>query len=892
MALVGAANVRAWEHVAYEHQDGFILSADGHTRAYDSGATGYVEGDGAGAVLLKRLDDAVRDGDHVHAVILASSVNNDGSAKAGYSAPGVEGQARVIHEALEGSGVDAETIGMLEGHGTATPVGDPIEVRALTRAYRTFTRRTGYCALGSVKANIGHLGFAAGMAGLLKAILCVERGVLTPAPCFEEPNPDIDLEASPFYVNREARPWPEGPRRAGVSSFGMGGTNAHVILEEPPPAPAAPTAPGERAVLLSARTPEALQARRERLRAHLDRHAGVDLADMAYTLAAGRRPLPHRWAAVVGSVAELARALDRPADGIHAFEGRPDGAARPGRPEADTLPALAEAWAGGATIDWERRFAGERRRRLPLPTYPWQGERLWLPVVAPEGPYGRRASKDPERQQPMERWLYRPVWDRTALPRPHHPGDLPDAGGCWLVLEGGAGDGGRRLAEQLGSGARVVVVEPGDRFEAGEGRARVRVDEPEDLAQLVGWAAAEAGAIERVVHLWPLGSRTDEARARRAGLLPALFLVQALARAGQRPDLWVATEGAQQLPGDAGAPDVDAAPLLGVCRVIPQEHPDMPCHCVDFAAGTPVADVVERLLAEMASPDEEPELAYRGRDRLVCRLEEARPAMDAPLPIRAHGAYLVTGGTGRMGLAIAEHLARQAPVRLALVSRRGDRVELGPDEAAALARLRGLADEVVVLAGDVGDQRQMDRVVADIGRRWGPLNGVVHAAGIEESRNFLFLGETSAERAREVLWPKLPGIAVLDQAVRTQPLDFCVVCASLNSVLGGVAYGAYAAANRYLDVYVRMRAAAGARWVSIDWDTWRFAEGGAARIGAAAAATAIRPEQGVALLGPALASGEPQLVVSTVPLAERIARIRRSFRRQTDAAGPVAGPGD
>jgi acyl transferase domain-containing protein len=890
MALVGAANVRAWEHLAYEHQDGFILSADGHTRAYDRGATGYVEGDGAGAVLLKRLDDAQRDGDHVHAVILASSVNNDGSAKAGYSAPGVEGQARVIQEALARSGVDPATIGMVEGHGTATPVGDPIEVRALTRAYRAFTPRTGYCSLGSVKANIGHLGFASGMAGLIKAVLCVERGVLTPAPCFEEPNPDIEFDASPFLVNREARPWPEGPRRAGVSSFGMGGTNAHLVLEEPPRVPVEPAPPGGRAVLLSARTPEALEARRERLRAHLARCPDVDLADLAYSLAAGRRQLPHRWAAVVSSVPDLAQALDRPADGIHAFESRPDGAARPGRPEAETLAALAEAWAGGATVDWEQRYAGERRRRLPLPTYPWQGERFWLPVVVPEGPYGRRASREPDQQQPLERWLYRPVWDRTALPRPYHPGDLPAAGGCWLVLEDGRGDGARLLAELLGSRARVVAVQPGDRFEAGAGRARVRVDEPEDVVQLVAWAVAEVGAIERVVHLWPLGGPTDEARARRAGLLPALLLVQALAAAGQRPDLWVATERAQRVPGDAGPADVDAAPLLGLARVVPQEYPDMPCHCVDFAAGTPAADVVERLLAEVASPDEETEVAYRGRDRLVCRLEDLPAPMDAVLPLREHGVYLVTGGTGRMGLAIAEHLARQARVRLALVSRRGPDVELGPEDAAALQRLHGLAEEVAVLAGDVGDHRQIERVVAEIGRRWGAVNGVVHAAGIEESRNFMFLGETSAERAREVLWPKLPGIAVLDRAVRTQPVDFCIVCSSLNSVLGGVAYGAYAAANRYLDAYVRERSAAGARWVSANWDTWRFSEaGGAARIGAAASATAIRPEQGVALLGPMLASGEPQVVVSTVPLGERIARIRRSFRRQADAAGPVAG---
>jgi acyl transferase domain-containing protein/acyl carrier protein len=851
VAVAGGVNIRCYDSVAYEQQDGFILSADGHTRSYDHRASGYVEGDGAGVVVLRRLPDALERGDHIHAVIRGGAMNNDGSAKVGFSAPGVEGQARVISAALTDAGVPAESIGMVEGHGTGTPVGDPIEVRALTRAFRDHTDQTGFCALGSVKANIGHLNYAAGIAGLLKAILCVKHGEIPPAPCFEEPNPDIEFAGSPFYVNLEPRPWPDGPRRAGVSSFGMGGTNVHVIVEQAPEPPPAPAARGEHAILLSARTDEALRAVRERLHAFLIAHPDVDLADLAFTLATGRRQLPRRFAAVVSSTEELARALlEPPEDGTTELAG------------------LARDWASGAEVDWGARYPG--RRRVSLPTYPWQGEELWIPMARAESEPEETGQREPREQAPVTEWLYRPGWTRTALPRPYHRGDLAPAGGSCLVFGGHDRLTEAVRAELDAAGLAPVLVEPGAGFEVtAADRVRVAPGEPAGLADLVGWA----GPIGRVVYLWPDGGDRD--RGIRLGVLTMVSLVQALAAAGQGPELWVLTRGALPTPGAERDLNLEAAALLGLCRVIPQEHPDLRVYGVDVAAGAAPAEVVPRLLAEMASPPDEAEIGYRGADRYVRALERVEAAAHGQLlPLRPGGVYLVVGGSGRIGGAIAEHLAG-AGARVALVSRGSD------------PRVEPPGGEMLVLRADVANEPEMSRAVEEINRRWGPINGVVHAAGVEESKSFAFITDTSTERAEEVLRAKVPGIAVLDRVTRAQPLDFCLVCSSLNAVLGGIAFGVYAAANRYLDGYTRRRRAGGAPWVSVNWDTWRFGEPGTGRIGAAAYRTAIRPEQGVGVLGAIVASGQPQVIVSTVPLAERMERIARSLavRREADTGG-------
>ena len=296
LAVAGGASVTVPQASGYWHTRNGITSADGRCRSFDAAAGGTVAGNGAGVVVLKHAEAAIADRDTIYALIAGSAVNNDGAAKLGFTAPSIAGQAEVIALAHEVSGVSPDDIGYVEAHATATELGDPIEVAALTEAFRRGSRRTGYCALGAVKPNVGHLDAAAGIAGLLKAVLALHREQLPPTIDFDTPNPKIDFAGSPFFVNTESRPWPRvdgAPRYCGVSSFGFGGTNAHAILAEAPPIPSSTS--DERPVLLplSAATPQALAALIESTSAAL---ADVAPADAAHTLRHGRTVFAHRAA--------------------------------------------------------------------------------------------------------------------------------------------------------------------------------------------------------------------------------------------------------------------------------------------------------------------------------------------------------------------------------------------------------------------------------------------------------------------------------------------------------------------------------------------------------------------------------------------------------------------
>ncbi|WP_371657295.1 SDR family NAD(P)-dependent oxidoreductase [Streptomyces sp. NBC_00280] len=516
LALAGGVSVRVPQTKGHLYEEGSILSADGRVRAFDADASGTVFGSGVGVVALKRLSDAIADGDTIHAVILGTATNNDGADKVSYAAPARDGQAAVIAMAQQAAGVDVGTITYLEAHATGTRLGDPVEVAALDQAFRRTSTEKGYCAIGSVKPNIGHLDAAAGVAGVIKVVLMMQHRTIAPSINYRRPNPAIDFENTPFRVAAELAPWTaQGhPRRAGVSSFGVGGTNAHAVLEEAPPQEPSGPSRADQLLVLSAATPSALDRIGARLAAHLRRHPDVPLADVAHTLAVGRAAHRYRRALLCTDTEEAVRLLEDPAGpggaaatagyvppsvtfafpgsgadadgrsaavlaaaepvfaeryeeclaagvlregargrafafgyalaglwqdwGLHPetlfAEGdgelvaaclagalRLDEAADalagagvlpPGRelrlrvlPMAEAsregqvvltaraespLHAVREAWLAGADVDWARFHRGQRRSRVPLPTYPFEGRRHWLesaaPVAAPAEP--------------------------------------------------------------------------------------------------------------------------------------------------------------------------------------------------------------------------------------------------------------------------------------------------------------------------------------------------------------------------------------------------------------------------------------------------------------------------------------------------------------------------
>lgn len=346
MAIAGGAAISIPQERGYVYEEGSILSPDGYCRTFDAKAQGSVLTNGVGVVVIKRLRDALKDKDYIYAIIRGSATNNDGSQRVSFTAPGLDGQSGVMAEALWSAGVEPESVSYVETHGTATELGDAVEVAAMIKTFRASTQKKGFCAIGSIKPNIGHLDRASGVTGLIKTALALHHRQIPPSLNFEEPNPDLDLENSPFYVNTVLTPWPDTllPRRAGVNSFGVGGSNAHIVLEEAPEREPGSTSRAWQMLLLSAKTETALEQASNNLSSYLRDHPEQPLADIAYTLQAGRTVFNHRRAIICQDHAGALEALEDPASprAISLHDARRD------REVAFLFPGLGEQYIGMA----------------------------------------------------------------------------------------------------------------------------------------------------------------------------------------------------------------------------------------------------------------------------------------------------------------------------------------------------------------------------------------------------------------------------------------------------------------------------------------------------------------------------------------------------------------
>ncbi|XBS67977.1 beta-ketoacyl synthase N-terminal-like domain-containing protein [Acerihabitans sp. KWT182] len=374
LAIAGGACIRFPAHQGYVYHRGGILSAAGRVRAFSRDADGTLFADSVAAVLLRRLGDAQAAREPILAVIKGSAVNNDGALRAGYSAPSVDGQAAVIRRAWQRAGVAPDRAGMIEAHGTGTAIGDAIELKSLRRVF--VAAKTPFCALGSLKTNLGHADCASGITGLVKVVLAIQQGIIPPTLNCSRPLEGLTGSGTPFYLPHAARPWhiAGSPRLAGVSSFGIGGTNAHIVVAQPPPYDADETDHASvHLIPLSARTPETLGRVAANLRSYLLAHPHSCAGDVAFTLQRGRYALPVRRILLVRDVPGMMDGLTREDAVTVACDG----------PVDNECLAIATAWQQGAEVDWSRFYSGERRRKLPLPTYPFHRSRLGSDMSEP-----------------------------------------------------------------------------------------------------------------------------------------------------------------------------------------------------------------------------------------------------------------------------------------------------------------------------------------------------------------------------------------------------------------------------------------------------------------------------------------------------------------------------
>ena len=832
MALVGGVTLYLSLDSYLSMCSAGMLSPDGRCKAFDNGANGFVPGEGVGALVLRRLDDAVRDRDHIHGVVLGSGINQDGRTN-GITAPSVVSQMELERDVYERYGIDPSGIGYAELHGTGTKLGDPIELEALATVYRERTDKTGYCAIGSVKSNLGHTSAAAGIASIQKVLLCMRNEQLVPTLHFDRPNEHFDFEGSPFRVNTELAPWktePGAPRRAAVSGFGFSGTNAHLVLEEYPPevAEVAERPVGDALVFVfSARSEEQLRTSAVSLAAHLRAHPSLVLADVAHTLQQGREAMTRRLAVVATTLGELVERLTRYAD-----DGRADGvltglAGRNRAGQAELVPQLdadgtvsvteaerlAAAWIGGTPVDWARLSARTRPRRVPLPTYPFARERYWFaaapasrqpaaslgspaPVVTEE----QRAPAGSDSDVPAgTNVLLAPVWD--AVPKPV-PQDVTLPSGRVVVI-GGTAEHWERI-RAVSPGAERLPLDPADTTET----IAARIDATgEALGHLVWLAPRETSA-----------DATDDALvdAQEIGLYACFRTLKALLSLGygrRALDVTVVTERTLRVRR-TDAVDPTHAGLHGLLGSVAKEYPGWTVRLADL---DPDHDWPLSQLFALPREESGSVWAYRRsrwyRQALV-PVQDTTTERTRRAVYRQGGAYVVIGGAGGIGEAWTEHLIRTHGARVVWIGRREE------DESirGKLRRLGELGPEPRYVRADATDRAALERAYEDIKRTHPVVHGVIHSAIVLLDQSLERMDE---QRFRAAVTAKVDVSVRLAQVFRGEPLDFLLFFSSMNSFLKASGQCNYVAGSVFEDAYAhRLASELDIPVKTMNWGYW------------------------------------------------------------------------
>jgi acyl transferase domain-containing protein/acyl-CoA synthetase (AMP-forming)/AMP-acid ligase II/NADP-dependent 3-hydroxy acid dehydrogenase YdfG/acyl carrier protein len=803
MAIVGGVNLCLHPFKYLQTAQANFLSSDGRCRSFGADGSGYVPGEGVAALVLKPLKRALADGDPIRAVVSAVSVNHGGRTR-GFTVPSPAAQADVIETALRRAQISAADIHFVEAHGTGTELGDPIELAGLSRAMQALGGRETPCAIGSVKSNIGHLEACAGLAGIAKVVLQFQHETLVASLHAERINPHLDIERTPFVVQREPSAWPRladgRPRYACVSSFGAGGSNAHAILRE------APLLVTEEVayvpwLLLSAQTATALRALVQRWVDWLSREQ-VPLAAVAFTAQVGREAMQERLAVECVSQDELVAALrgwlTGEASTTLQFQAKARAATalfsgEAGKAFIELLvknreyARLCEAWVEGANVPWERLYERHKPRRVQLPSYPFAKESYWL---GPSSEPGAVAAPNLIR-------LFEPVWQ----PLLGVPGPARARAQALCLASTELADELERALGAHVSGPVVIVVP----------QATVPVD-----AWSVHGRSGTAWLADILASDLPLlvvdvcmGRRADPlAVAQR--IVESQSLRSALLGAPGRVETWLSV-----LSSDSA----EASALSGLLAAVEQDFPASRVHAAsprDLSAGATVSLALSALRAEHVGR----ELRVGSAGVETLSLRDLEVPTDGGLRLRRRGVHVISGGLGKLGLWVAGLLLRQPDVKVCLLGRS----PLDAPRALLLASLQRLSAEVSYECVDVVDAPALALCLERVRRERGPIVGVFQCAGVPDLDVTTPLG---LEECRELLAAKVEGTRALDRATREDELEAFVMFASSSAWLGDFGRGAYAVANRFQVALSSERAAlvrAGqrrGRTLAIGWPLFR-----------------------------------------------------------------------
>lgn len=877
MAIVGGVNVIASPTLHISFSKAGMLSPDGRCKTFDETANGYVRGEGSGALFLKPLGKALEAGDHVYAVIKGTAINHGGHA-ASLTAPNPNAQADLIVKAMGKAGVDPATVSYIEAHGTGTKLGDPVEMNGLMKAFRelgsqkgSLPAQTAYCGIGSVKANIGHLETAAGIAGVLKVLLAMKHRTLPGTPHLKVQNPFIQLSESPFYIVKHTQEWKapldkEGvaaPLRAGISSFGFGGVNAHVVLEEYRSGAREEAAdngePEPRLIVLSARNKERLKAYAERWAAFLEKEGEAasgqspGLTDIAYTLQVGRQEMDERVAFLVRDHGELAARLHNYVcgrnDPDYTYEGRAKAHRErgdypgSGSPEAEMirdlirsrdLGRLAGLWVTGAQIDWQALYAEPRPKRVSLPAYPFEQRRIWM---------GKKSRTGDAEQVVQAVQAAQPVPDISASPE--EASSIADHffKSTWAPLPSESRKPAAASAEAAGKQVLVVIPEEyaevaheiaayhckdnvalvlvGSRNnEQAAGQWEIDIRDKEALPAVL----QKTGALDTVYFLGGLTSAatdcTDPASVeltQEQGVVTLFRLIRAMAEYGfdnRKIAFKVWTNNVHAVnEGECVMPC--AGSVLGMAKTMAKEFTRWETSCTDVDLAELERDpaLLALLMSEPPSPKGD-EIVIRQGIRYARRITPVRVPAHNDIPFRKGGTYLIIGGAGGIGLELGRYLSRTVQANIALIGR-------SAENAAVRDKLRDVeaaGGQAIYVQADAGDPEAMKEAVKQIKARFGSLNGAVHSAIVMKDRSLRNMTESEL---KDALAPKVQGSVAAYSALKDEKLDFMMFFSSIQTFVGNPGQGNYAAACAFKDAFAAYLDSLGTFPVKlINWGYW------------------------------------------------------------------------
>lgn len=807
-ALVGAAAVSAPTGVGYLYEEGLSLSSDGHCKAFDASADGMIGGEGVAVLLLKDAVQAIEDNDNIYAIIRGIGINNDGNDKAGFYAPSVSGQSDVIKQVCKAADINPDSISYVEAHGTGTKLGDPVEISALSDAYREYTNRNQYCAIGSVKSNIGHLDAAAGLAGCIKSALVLRNGYVPPSINYKEPNPNIAFETSPFFVADQGFSLEQGdsPLRAALSSFGIGGTNVHAILEESAirsDRTQQQSEEGPFIVPFSALKKDNLRQYVAVMQDFLQSSNGqgqISLNSIAYTLQKGRVPMSCRVVFVVRDTNDLIEAL------ASFIEGKQDSRCFIGEADKNSVSSLLSAeddeayllnhwldtgsvtkiakwWVSGGNVHWSRLYGVQTPPRVSVPTYPFSKEYYCLeeasmekaasPVQSTEDEYSIRTFE--------EHWEVSPI--QTSFL------DKGKSIVCFLDSF---------TAQQVffdyisthASGLNVIYVGKGDAFEkVSDTLYFINSKDPNESVHLFDALYMNRIEVSAVVYMWT----AEENRALK-DVSYVMGIIQSIARTSLHiSDVVVAGKYGNALEQAS----LDC--LIGLERSIKQVLADTTVRVLMSRDSSAPEYWVSIVFQELSCAKRTSAL-YSGGVRHSNVIRPVSIRSDLVTPLCANGTYVVAGGTGGVGRKLVEYLVSSYNAQIILIGRSAYDTSL----AEWVQNLGGKSDRITYWQADISDADLLGALYEAYRKEHPPVNGVFHAAGVAEKSIFT---DKSLEDINKVLLPKTYGTLAIEKIFGSASLDFMCFFSSIASVIGDFGSCDYAVANRFQSSLTRIRQA-------------------------------------------------------------------------------------